>query len=90
MLWSGEFNFTSAPTVDPDRTTKFAVLGDMGTVPLVSIPRSGRPFCAETHSFPPSFLQGFIVTDQIIKTMPDFEFDALMHVGDIAYAGIVR
>ena len=37
-----------------------------------------------------SALQGFAVTKQILKNMTDFNFDAVMHVGDIAYAGIVR
>ena len=35
-------------------------------------------------------LQGFEVTDLILKDMPDFDFDFTMHVGDLSYAGIVR
>jgi len=64
-VWSAEFSFTAAPNPDPNRPTRFAVYGDMGTVPL-----------------------GFSVAKQIVSNMSTFDFDAVMHVGDIAYAGV--
>jgi hypothetical protein len=76
--WSPQYNFTTPPLLYSAGVYRFAVLGDMG-----SIMPMGIMFLLKILIY-----VGWAVNDQMIADNQQFPFNMIIHVGDIAYAGI--